>query len=722
MIRLKPILFVTALFACVCVFSGPLSGAEPEKTPYTPEKIEKPESPEETGSPDAKIPEITVTAEKRQQTLSDLVFSTAVFTGEDIREMGADDMEDVARHSPGLFFAEQAPGQAQFNIRGVGSASFAESALSVFVDGILIPGLTSGSFYDVERIEILRGPQGTLYGINSQAGVINIVTNAPSFKQEGEGGTTIKYGNYNHLSSGLVFSGPLSKKVAFRQALNYTMSDGYFTNTALDRDDVENIDDFLSISKLTYRQDKTASLSAVFFSRVADNGYDSWQTLAQIEDDPYETTSDSGGFATVDVYGLAVKYEKKFEAFEMAATTVYSSSSTAVKDDISFTSVPGFPINSILVDKTFYTASQEVKFNSKKRKDSRLEWVAGAFYQSRTEAGETYRDLTMDIGFGPVDIAQIPSSTTETRSAALYGQATWKATDNLELTAGLRLDSTEREFDWSMVTAITGLGASENTTVVEWDDFQILPRAAVAYKVAPWGKTFLALSRGYKVGGFNGTAETEAEASVPYDSEFFWHYELGIKGDVAKKRHTYSCSVFYIDFRDQQVASFDNAALHFKNAGESYSRGVQLELASRISKAWRLDLAATATEAEFEEYVDSSGNDFEGNRFPCTPKNHWKIGVTHKRPGGMFAAAEVVGVGDYRLDDYNEIHQNAYQLVNLKLGYKTERWSVSAWGRNLLSEEYLVRGFGPTTVGGLPLEIGRLGAPLTFGFDLHAEF
>jgi len=652
-----------------------------------------------TGSHAAELEEILVTAEFRPTRLLDQSNSTSVISQNEIQERAAQHLEQVLNLAPNVNYAGGSSRARFYQIRGIGERSqFQEplnSSIGFVIDGVDFSGLgTVGTLFDIEQVEVLRGPQGTLHGANALAGLINVRSAAP----ESEPSLSVEgtAGNYDTWSVGVVGTGPLVKDtLLYRISMQEYRSDGFIENDFLGRDDTANRDETSARAKLRWLASGSATLDVTAFYADVDNGYDAFSL-----DNTRHTLSDQPGHDRQESSALALDWKQSLNAVDLEAALTWASSDTDYSYDEDWTFVgiaPGWEYSSFdrfLRDRDSYSAQLRLLSNEQSQLfNGRSDWVAGLYYLADRE------DLLRQYTYPERDF----SSIYDTDTLALFGQLDTRLTDQLTLLTGLRGE--QRQTDYSDSNAV----ASDPDKDL-WGG-----RLTLEYQLTDDSMLYAGVSRGYRANGINAgvLASMDAyddpdvlgqlERVQAYDEESLLNYEAGFKSRLLDNRLSTRLAVFYMDRNDQQVKGSlviprDNGSTdfidHVNNAAAGNNYGMELELdwlaTESLSLYAHLGLLAT----EFDDYVNASGDDLSGRDQAHAPGYQYAIGGRYEMGAGFFARLDVEGKDSFYFSDRHDLRAPSFNLLHARLGYAADNWSVSLWARNLTDEDYYVRGFG----------------------------
>ncbi|MDB5367566.1 MAG: hypothetical protein JWM77_3493 [Rhodospirillales bacterium] len=675
------------------------------------------------------LEEITVTAEKRGENLQAVPISITAFSGAGLQARGILTTVDLAQFTPGLQFSTNAA-YAQPYIRGIGSNQLnvaSDPSVAVNIDGVYVtrPASQIANFLDVERVEVLKGPQGTLYGRNATGGAINIISNSPT--REWTGKASVEIGNYDALNGSFVLSGPIvADKVLARVAVGRETRDGFYPNLVDDRRidslgvtqargivDVLATDTFSLRFAGSWRREKdTRGLAAFTF-------YPGPANLP-----PYNRPILSGN-GKVDADGPlrgeneadSVSMTAKWQIGDLTATsiTAHRHSSFAYALDLDQT---GYHYaDNLNQTETSRTTTQEVRLEQSDA--NRFYWTIGAFYLGeKASANNLYK-------YWYANLTIVPQGRAATDAYAAFGQAYFKLTDQIRLTAGARYSAEERTVD---------VRSTVNTAATTFKDkanfYAFTPKFAIDYTFAPNVMAYASATKGFKSGGYNATSTT----NPAFRPEQVWAYEAGIKSDLMNRRLRLNAAMFYYDYTDLQVIeSVPGFPSRITNAAAATIKGAEFSAEAAVTSQLILNANLALLDAKYDQYktIDSERPslgvlDLKGLTLPRSPKMTFNLGAAYSwdAPWGQFTAR-----GDYfhtskiyfvSFDTPKET-QAGYGLVNASLTFTPNvgSWTATAWARNLTDQKYSQvllsnSGFFGT--------IGFPGAPQTYGLRFDYRF
>jgi len=685
------------------------------------------------------LTEILVTAEILESNVLQLPNSISVINSFAIEQRGAQNLEDILALAPNVNFTTGASRGRFIQIRGIGERSEFQApiinSVGIIADGIDFTGIATGiSTLDVQQVEVLRGPQGTLYGANALAGLINVVSNKPTETFYGKVTAAVEDFGGRELSG--VISGPTSDASGYRLAVKHYQSDGFTEAVFLGRDDTNNIDETTARATFNTKVNENLNLDFKVYLADIDNGYDAFSlsnTRVTDTDEPGFDRQETVSASVSAQYAinnnlqletnLSVSQSDLDYAFDEDWSNIFICENTACDSDLL-----GF-------DLFFSSFDRYQRDNDNTTVDLRLvsngnesvNWVAGLYL--RDQSIDLERTYTFQDFF---------TSNLETTNLAVYGQAEITLNNSWSLTSGLRLE--RRELDYQ--DNFGGIASPDETL---WGG-----RIALEYQAESGAFYYGLISRGYKAGGFNLEGSLSLDERE-FDTETLINYELGFKQRFFDGRLSLQTSLFYQDRSDIQVdqsivrsvatgeiggvcpCSFTDFTA---NAASGSNSGLELELDWAANE--RLNLFATLglLDTQFDEFL--SFDHIEANRdngiaFDLAGREQAQAPSYTAVIGGQYALTETLSIGgsieakdDFLFSNSHEGTSDAYELLNLELSYQTDNWSIALYGKNLTNELVKTRGFG--TFGNDPREFyaldeyNQFGAPRIVGVRASVEF
>lgn len=702
------------------------------------------------------LEEVVVTAQKREQSLQDVPVSVTAFTEDTIERAGINDFSAYAIKTPNLGFQQRGNrADTKFGIRGVTNIGGQASAVGIYVDEVnVVPNvLTTGtsrtadtSLLDIERIEVLRGPQGTFFGRNTMGGAINITTAKPDVN-EAFGKVTLEAGEFGHYLVKASGNTPIGDEVALRGGVYYDENDGYIDNKGpSDASNSEEnkgaraalrwepgtslVADF-SASYSNMQQDYPAMVPTGILGEIPSLvvndgaflfplfGLEPWP-LEEVDFFPNnytDTATDLPRDMESETITLTARVEYDFDDVTLTSVTGYIENDYETGGDGDASSMPAF---TVARDSDMEAFSQEFRLAS--NSGDSLHWMIGAIY-SDDETNETDLSTHLEsdpylpvwdvlgiLEFGlPGDIFDIiangPTGVSignfedvdrgsETTSYAVFGDVTWDISEQWALAGGLRYTYDDVEY-YEVTRPTITIPVSDISDSETFDDFS--PRVNLSWFPSEDWTVYGTVSKGYKVGGFNASQDL---VDLTFDEETGWNYELGFKSTLWDGRLQLNAAAFYFDWDDLQVRGQDVRTQRqiVVNAEEAHTQGFELEVKTVLTERLTADFAYGYLEAEFDKFdnaIDTNGALFnaEGNTIPLAPENTFTAGLEYQfslGEGEAWARIDYSFIDDQFTSADNTVERaiDSYELWNLRVGYDSEHWSVQAFVENLGDEEY----------------------------------
>ena len=663
------------------------------------------------------LDEVVVTAEKEETNLQRTPAAVSVLNARQLQEYRVWSVSDLSALAPSLYTVEHGNSTSAtfLNIRGVMGFS-AEQAVAMYVDGVYQFDYFSAplQFNNIASVEVLRGPQGTLFGRNAFGGVVNITTKKPTNRTEGFAQLTL--GNYGQQRYEASLSTPLVKNKLFLGVTGlFNQRSGIYTNLTTNAP----FDRLHSVSgglNLRYVAADRWNL-ALNLRMEADNDRGSYPWYR----------SDSAAFASP--YRLAVNTtnrERRTNLNASIAANYYGNkvNFTAVSSYINFhlwypDRFDGTPygIYQGSNDGLQHAFTQELRFSSATQSNPRLKWTLGSFLFAQN--GTT----VFSVFSAPAEggSANRTSSNTTNLGVAFFGQAAYRVADKLTLTAGLRYDVENRKLG-QQVDSVTANGVAFNQvplTNLKAMFPAVTPKLILAYQINDQSMLYAQYARGFRVGGLNASAPTLAD--IPYGPEFSNNYEIGLKNTLWHNRLRLNLTGFYLQQRNQQVSVNQGGFFLIRNTGDMNNLGAELEAFVVAAKGLQVEANASLSHARYSRLttLDAtfSNADFRGNRPINTPNaaSFLAVQYTYALPkmSAVFIRGEHRYTGVYYFDFDNAKKQDPFHVVNLRLGVTYRTYELAGWVRNVTDQRYITFGVGGSYL---------LSNPRMSGITLTARF
>jgi iron complex outermembrane receptor protein len=682
------------------------------------------------------LEQVVVTAEKTAERLQRVPVSVSAFTARQVRAYRLWSLEDISALVPNLYTANPGDNRNVTGIRGIVTTSY-DPAVVTYVDGVNQFSLDTyiPQLLDVERIEILRGPQGTLYGRNALGGVLHVITRQPTDKTRGF--AEISLGNFGQQQYNAGFStGVIPGKLFAGIAFQYQGRDGFYTNTFTGEDyDRQTI--FSGNYSLVYRPSNRWKLGLnVKHSNNRNKGaFPLAPDPVTALDEPFFVNQNALATMQDDALNgsLAVQYQA--DTWEMLAQTAYQSNYRVYDkpldadfsplDIISIFNNYGNDFNRVRV------WTQEIRFSSRASDDRKWQWSAGTFLFSQdnpVKQATVFGKQAPLLGFPDSNFSLIAVNEGRNRGMAFFGQVKYRLAHGLTISAGMRYDLEQRRL---------GVGGSYQkepdppfTTVPDTsasEKFQaISPRLVLEYRPAEHHLLYLSYARGFRAGGFTPLSSDPTQPPLfAFDPEYSDNLELGWKFQGWGQRLRINTALFYTRLRDAQVPTLvlPDAITVIRNAGALESKGVEWEISLLPVKGLEVQYNAGFVDARYSSLrLSENGQEvnYDGNRQVFTPQSTQLFAVQYTIPvglGGQYRLSlrgEWVHTGKQYFTLSNAISQDAYSLLNFRVGLGFKQYALHAWFRNAADTRYIAYAydFGGT----------HLGNPRTYGATISARF
>ena len=682
------------------------------------------------------IEEVIVTARKREEPLREVPMSVSVMTGERIEETGVLNVEYLYGDVPNLYFAQNNTLSSQSDsreimIRGVGAIPLLEPSAGVFIDGIYQTGLRFDiSFLDLERVEVLRGPQGTLFGRNTQAGAVNLVTRKPTDTFRAR--ASIRIDDNETRALDLALSGPaIGDRLYAGFAATARTSDGFLDNEVLDQPQDDH-DAAAVRASLRYVLNDDWEIN---FSGDVDTyrgGVQGHGVVAARGED-HTTRDDIVSDAELDSQGFSLRIEGSWRGMSVTSLTGGRENDSIQLYDQDAMSPPEGNFQYLDLDQSIL--SQELRLASEG--EGPMNWLVGLYLFKETH------DMNFQLGLPSV--SGILAETTadnyvshERWGGAIFAQGSYRLSEHWELSAGVRVSQEEIEATRLNQLSIPLLGAlftNESDKKETYED--VSPMASLSYNVNDDLSIYATVAQGYKAGGFEKVPTTFVEFSS-VKSEKSLNFELGMKGTAFDSRLQYSLAAFQIDIDDMQLMAIVDVMnipqVVIDNAGASKSKGFEVDFSARISEYLSLSGNLGYTDTEFDEYVDAAGIDRRGQPFPGVPELMAGLTADFRmpldRPDTDFFALlrwryiddRFRPIGDQELPGDPNTNLPGYHIVDLHMGVEIANVRASLYGTNLFDEFVILNRHNASFVGSdgsdPALILNHVGAPRTIGVRL----
>ncbi|ULQ55326.1 TonB-dependent receptor [Flavihumibacter rivuli] len=679
---------------------------------------------------------VVVTAQKREEVLNRTPGSITALNGKEVQAYRLWNTKELTAIVPNFYANNSGDERNVVSIRGITTTSY-DPAVAVYVDGVnqfsldtYIPQLA-----DIDRIEVLRGPQGTLYGRNAMGGVINIITKQPGNTTNGF--AEVSVGNYNMQRYAAGIRTPLVKdKLFFGASAVYQTRDGYYTNDFNGR----SFDDQSALTGNYYLRflpsDRWAFTLNVKHQNNRNNG--AFPMVFGTEEafgNPYKLNQNAIGKMVDNTLNASLDIRYDGKGFLFNSQTAYQSNhryyESPIDGDFS-------PLDAVEVINDFGSDwnkvkvfTQEFRFSSPTGKSSRMKWVAGSYFfhqQNPVKQATHFGEDAEMLGAPMTNFSTINTSTGKNTGVSLFGQLEYALTARLSLTGGMRYDYESRKLQVLGEFQPDGGDAfvTQPDTAATANFSALSPKLGLAFKLNDHSNLFLNYSRGFRTGGLTQLSSDPSQPPLyPYDPEYSNNIELGWKNLFRNERVRLNLTAFYTTVNNAQVPTLvlPDAITVTRNTGELESKGFEAELAAKPIRNLDVQYSFGYTDASYRSLKVSQGGDevdLGGKKQLFTPDvtsmlmTQYSLPLVKEKQVSLVGRVEWFYLGQQYFDLGNSIRQDPYQLLNARLGVSSRKIDCFFWVRNLTGREYIAYAYDFGAV--------HLGNPKTIGVTATTRF
>ncbi|WP_372785238.1 TonB-dependent receptor [Phenylobacterium sp.] len=696
------------------------------------------------------VDELVVTAQKREESLKDVPIAMTAISSVEVKKAGLTSFMDLEQYTPTMVINNNGDSRvATVSIRGVGSSQDQgkQSSIGIFVDGVFMSriGMGISDLLDIERVEVLRGPQGTLFGMNTAAGLISIITASPNI-DEFHGYAEGVVGNYNRVEvrgsvtgpiipgklgfslagysvdrSGIVYNATLKrdvddqKKTGMRAKLRYVGENFNYTLTG----DVQRENDECC-AYLFIALKPGANILGIPVAPLAPPGF------------PYSRTTVTNRVNTNQNRGGGVSGEGNWTiAGGNVITSVTAARNWTISADSDTDALPLDIIDGLFVHQHHKQFSQELRITSPT--GQKLEYVGGLYYFTHDAVDQQYVGIA-GLGKPGTDGRSNIASDHEDTSKAVFANLTYHLTPQATLAAGARYTQEHQTVDFTQLSnsfAFANLGSIHSTR----DDSATTYTLTAKYDWTPDVMTYATYARGFKPGGFDLTRLPNF-THLQFAAETNNNMEIGVKAYLMDRRVTLTGAAFHTDYNNFQTLAFDGFNLVTTNAKRFITQGFEAEIIARPLEGLRVQAAYAYTDATYKDFKNGQCPagaatpicDLSGRPLAEAPRNSFNSSVEYRHPlGGSSWAGYVRGEYSYKSSMYLSqaldpfLFQKAFSIVNARIGVESaDGLKLELWARNLFDKDYLQLGFNaPVITGGYA---GFLNEPRMVGGRISKSF
>lgn len=632
---------------------------------------------------------------------------STVISRKDIEDGGIQTVEEAVKRTPNFMFSNiGSPRITYQSVRGIGnsfSTNYFNNPIGIYVDGVPISAAEfNRSVGDAQSIEVIRGPSGTMSGHNAIAGSIHITTRAPTNTPKAEITGTV--GNNGQLGTTAFISGPIVKNtLSGRGFFEYTKHGG-FTNYAANGEAIDDLKSYLGSGSLRFTPNANFMATLHVSAEHRDEGGYAYQLFNSYKNRVINMPGPNGDVR--DARSVSANARYKLGKAELMTISAYRDYSVRSDQNMGYNlAVAALGGGAYSADEKGEQRSQELRLTGKSGEN--IKWLFGGLYLNETHS----YDYNFNIpAFGPPSLI---ASDYERNEFAGYGEATVKLLKGLELTAGIRVTNDRHEFQ----SNAAGFNEASFTNVT--------PKFRAAYRFDADRLVYISATRGARSGGFNRISSSK----IPYDNEYLWSYEAGLKSQWLNKSLTFNAAAFYINWTDQQVQEqIAPGIITTTNASKSHSQGFEMDANWRPISGLELSGFVGVTIGEYDRFIDANtGADYSGNQLINTPKFSGGAAIQYKwalfnMPLKGMARLEYKFKGDHYFDFENRLKQSSYGLVNARLGVENARFSAGVFVKNLFDTDYRTTGFYDNFGPGLSQDVAVAGPSRLIGVEVKTRF
>jgi iron complex outermembrane receptor protein len=686
------------------------------------------------------LDQVVVTAEKKEASLQEIPVSISAISARQVNQYRLWNLKDITAIVPNLYSTNSGDDRNVTTIRGIGTTSY-DPAVATYIDGVNQFGLDTyiAQLLDVERIEVLRGPQGTLYGRNAMGGVINIITKQPT--NTSSGFATANFGNYGLMRYELGYRTPIVKdKLYIGVAGMYSQRNGYYRNDFNDKtfDDQKNLAGNYYLKYIASPR-WTATLNVKHQNNRNDGAFPMVGSMEEALDNPYRLNQNATAEMVDNTFNTSLSLVHNGGHYNFSSQTSYQSNRRFYDAplDGDFSPADMFTIFNDYGGKwnKVKVFTQEFKFTSPTASASPLKWTAGAYFFRQDNPVKQATHVGKDtafLGVPDAEFSTINTSTGKNTGVAIYGQGTYSITSKLDVIAGIRFDQ-----EWKSLEVLgeyqkdpdpNPIFETRPDTSAKANFSAFSPKLGLSFRANNNTKVFLTYSRGFRTGGLTPLAQGGDPSQpplYPFDPEYSDNLEFGFKNTFLGNRLRLNLALFASQVTDAQVPTLvlPDAVTITRNAGKLASKGAELEIAANVIKGLEIDYSFGVTEATYKDLkIAQNGGevDLSGNTQIFTPRStsmlaaQYTLPVKVRYPFSFVLRGEWTRLGEQYFDLANVIVQPSYNLVNARAGFTSKNFELMFWWRNIGGKKYIAYAYDFGAV--------HLGNPETMGITVSTRF
>ena len=681
---------------------------------------------------------VLVSAQKTEEFLQKIPSSITAISARQVQQYRLWNSNELTAIAPNLYSTSSGDERNVTSIRGISTTSY-DPAVATYIDGVNQFSLDTyiAALLDVERIEILRGPQGTLYGRNAMGGVINIITKQPTNITNGF--AEINFGNYGQQRYSIGVRTPVIKnKLFFGASAMYDKRNGFYTNQFNNSsfDKQNNLTGnyylkFIANSKWAF------NLNVKHHNTLNNGAFPLVNGVNDAFDHPFQLNQDATAKMIDNTFNSSFTIKYAGQSFNFSSQTAYQSNHRYYNKplDGDFSPIDGVTIINNFGDdwNKVKVWTEELKFSSPAGTTSRLKWTAGSyFFHQDNPAKQTVHfgnDAAL-VGAPDVNFGLISSTKGKSTGIAFFGQVTYAVNDKLDIIAGIRYDYEKKKYnilgEYQKDPNPDPLFETRPDTSASANFSAVSPKLGLAYKLATNNNVFATYSRGYRTGGLTQLSSDPSQPPLyPYDPEYSNNIEAGIKNNFCNNRFHLNVALFLTHVTNAQVPTLvlPDAITITRNAGKLTSKGIEMEIAATPVKGLQVDYNFGYTDAVYKNLKlsqNGSSVNLDGKKQIFTPGLTSMLALQYgfdlgtKQQLQFIVRGECMYLGKQYFDLANNISQKGYSLLNTRFGISSKKAELMFWGRNVGDKKYIAYAYDFGAI--------HLGNPKTYGATLAIRF
>ena len=632
------------------------------------------------------LDKLTVTAQKVEENIQEVPLSISLFDEFEIDDKNIKNVEELSSYTPNLHFSDNGDVSPVVSIRGIFSNSLFSTSATLFIDGVPI---TSKFGYkeileDIKRVEVLKGPQGTLYGKDTHGGAINVITKKPTNETKSKIG--IELGSDEKKEYKASISGAIIKDKLFISLLaRHYEKNGFIDNINSGGKTDNRKDNFSRINlRFTPNENLEASLISSIYKKD-DKGYKN--NSLNVTTRAKELNHEEFNRAKTTSHALKLLYS--LGEYEFQSLSSYRQYDDKASCDNDHSRMTGFETTK---NGKYKKVAQEFRLN---KTNNKYKLVNGLYFDKDTN--KLRANVNMFDRNSAQTFMNVPfiKGNEDGKSIGVFTHLDYQLNNRLSLIGGLRYDKDEK-------TLKSDLDGTDLT-----NDYSALsPKFAIEYKLNKNSMIYSTIAKGYRSGGYYSFAPTRDLKK--YDKETLISYEIGNKNILLDEKLIINTAFYYMDIDDMQVETRTALAQgYISNAAKATSKGFELDANYRLSDNITLSSAIGYNSTKLDKFKDATG-DYSGKYNPNAPKYNYNIGIKYRDPQGIYASADINGYGKTYLTKDNKYSRDPYDLVNIKIGHETDNYDIYLYGKNIFDKVYDSNGAmgGSAIVYSEPREVG----------------